>query len=146
MEEISQERRGDRMVTSGASLLVVARPGRLRQGLQALLRTIPEIEIVGQADCDAEALVLIVQQQPSLVLLDSSLAFPDVLTVLAEIKRAYPQIRCIVLVENVQQQGAAREEGADVALITGFSAKVLHAAIHDLLVSVSKPVGAQDEG
>ena len=125
------------MVTSIESLLLVARPGRMREGLQALLRTIPEIEIVGQADWGSQALALIAQQQPALVLLDSSLTPGEMLSTLMQIKGEYPRTRCIVLVENAQQQDAARDAGADTALIRGFSAGVLHAAIDQVLMSIS---------
>ena len=125
------------MVAITVSLLLVARPGRMREGLLALLRTIPEIEIVGQADSELQALALISQQQPALVMLDSSLAPGEMLPMLVQIKDGYPRTRCIVLVENVQGQGAAREAGADSALITGFSAEVLHAAIDHVLGSIS---------
>ncbi len=125
------------MVISTASLLLVARPGRMREGLQALLRTIPVIEVVGQTDCESQALTLISQQQPALVLIDSSLTPQEMLPTLIQIKGGYPRTRCIVLVENVQQQGAAREAGADIALISGFSAEVLHAAIDQILRSIN---------
>jgi len=133
------------IVTSMVSLLLVARPGRMRDGLQALLRTIPEIEIVGQADSELQALTVISQQQPALVMLDSSLAPGEMLPMLVQIKDGYPRTRCIVLVENAQQQGAAREAGADTALITGFSAEVLHAAIDQVLMSISNSSDSEDE-
>jgi len=133
------------IVTSMVSLLLVARPGRMRDGLQALLRTIPEIEIVGQADSELQALTVISQQQPALVMLDSSLAPGEMLPMLVQIKDGYPRTRCIVLVENAQQQGAAREAGADTALITGFSAEVLHAAIDQVLTSIRSSSDSEDE-
>jgi DNA-binding NarL/FixJ family response regulator len=125
------------MVTSTESLLLVARPGRMREGLQALLRTIPEIEIVGQADWESQALAMIALQHPALVLLDSSLTPGEMLPTLLRIKGEYPRMRCIVLVENAQQQDAARDAGADTALIRGFSAGVLHAAIDQVLMSIN---------
>jgi DNA-binding NarL/FixJ family response regulator len=124
-------------MTGTESLLLIARPGRMREGLQALLRSIPEIEIVGQADWESQALALIAQQHPALVLLDSSLTPREMLPTLMQIKGEYPRMRCIVLVENAQQQDAARDAGADTALITGFSAEVLHAAIDQVLMSIS---------
>jgi len=133
------------MVTSTVSLLLVARPGRMRDGLQALLRTIPEIEIVGQVDCESQALALISQQQPNLVLLDSSLTLQEMLPTIMQIKGGYPRTRCIVLVENVQQQGVAREAGVDAALITGFSAEVLHATIDQVLMSASNSAESEEE-
>jgi DNA-binding NarL/FixJ family response regulator len=117
----------------------------MREGLQALLRTIPEIEIVEQADCESLALTLIAQRQPALVLLDSSLTMQEMLPTLMQIKGGYPRTRCIVLVENVQQQGVAREAGADAALITGFSAEVLHAAIDQVLMSISNSTESEEE-
>ena len=122
------------MVTNTGSLLLVARPGRMLDGLQALLRTIPEIEIAGQADCESQALALIAQLHPALVLLDSSLVFREQLPAIIQIKDGYPHIGCIVLVENVQQQSAAREAGADIVLIKGFSIEMLRAAIHQVLM------------
>jgi len=102
----------------------------MRDGLQALLRTMPEIEIVEQADTASDALTLISQQVPVLVLLDSSLDLGEVLPMLVQIRGSYPETRCIALVENVQQQGAVTEAGADSALITGFSTEILRAAIN----------------
>lgn len=117
----------------------------MRDGLQALLRTIPEIEIVGRVDYDSQALALIAQQQPALVLLDSSLTLREMLPALMQIKGGYPRTRCIVLVENVQQQSAAREAGADTALIAGFSAEVLHAAIDQALLSIRTSNESEEE-
>jgi DNA-binding NarL/FixJ family response regulator len=133
------------MVASTVSLLLVARPGRMREGLQALLRTIPEIVIVAQADYESQALALIAQQQPDLVLLDSSLTLQEMLSTLMQIKGGFPRARCIVLVDNAQQQGAAREAGADTALITGFNAEVLHAAIDQVLMSASNSTESEEE-
>jgi DNA-binding NarL/FixJ family response regulator len=133
------------MVANTVSLLLVARPGRMREGLQALLRTIPEIEIVGQADSESQAMALITRLQPALVLLDSSLTLQEMLPTLIQIKGGVPRTRCIVLVENAQQQGAARDAGADSALITGFSAEVLHAAIDQVLMSIRNSSESEDE-
>lgn len=117
----------------------------MREGLQALLRTIPEIEIVGQVDCESQALALIFQQQPDLVLLDSSLTLQEMLPTIIQIKGGYPRTRCIVLVENMQQKDAAKEAGADTALITGFSAEVLHTAIDQVLMSTSNSTQSEEE-
>ena len=133
------------MLNSTASLLLVARPSRMREGLQALLRTIPDIKIVGQADSESQALTLISQQQPALVLLDSSLVLKEILPVFVLVKSKYPRTRCIVLVENLQQQSAAREAGADASIITGFSVEVLHATIDQVLMSINNSSKSEDE-
>ena len=125
-------------MTSPVSLLLIARPGRMRDGLQALLRTIPGIEIIGQADCGTRALTLISEKELPLVLLDSSPGSAEMLATLRQIKDGHPQVRCIALVENAQQQVAAKEAGADTALVTGFSAEVLHAAVDGALMAIRR--------
>ena len=116
----------------------------MRDGLQALLRTMPEIEIVEQADTASDALTLISQQVPVLVLLDSSLDLGEVLPMLVQIRGSYPETRCIALVENVQQQGAVTEAGADSALITGFSTEILRAAINQAVKRASNATEATE--
>ncbi len=123
-------------MTSSVALLLIAKPGRMREGLQALLRTMPEIDIVGLEENESQALAQISRQQPAIVLLDSSLALQEILPLLSQIKGGYPRTRCIALVENVQQQSVAREAGADHALVTGFSARALRLAIDQILKDI----------
>ncbi len=65
------------MTPNPVPTLIVAKPGRMRTGLQALLRTMPEIEVAGQVDRASDALGWVVEQGPSLVLLDTSLPIED---------------------------------------------------------------------
>ncbi len=132
-------------MNSPMPLLLVASPGRKSEGLQAILRTIPEIEIVGQADHVYQTMAMIAQHQPSLILIDSSLTTEDILPALAQIKGGYPRTRCIVLVDNIKQQSASREAGADCALITGFSTQALHEAIDQILVSFNNKKQSDEE-
>ncbi len=131
-------------MTRAMSLLLVARPGRMRDGLQALLRTMPEIEIVEQADTPSEALTPISRQLPVLVLLDSSLDLGEMLSLLMQVKGSCPETRCIALVENGQQQDAVTEAGADAALVTGFSTEILRATINEAVRPANKITEAEE--
>jgi DNA-binding NarL/FixJ family response regulator len=118
---------------SKMSTLIVARPSRIRDGLRALLKTIPEIEIIDQVDNGPAALKLITHHRPNLVLLDSNLPGGETWTVLQQTKTVRPQTRCIVLADNIQQQWAAKAAGADGTLLNGFPAAKLFATIEGLL-------------
>jgi DNA-binding NarL/FixJ family response regulator len=129
------------VVTNHMSALIVARPGRMRNGLRALLRTIPRIEIVGQVDQGSAALEMVTLERSALVLLDSSLPFEEMRMALKQIKAEWPQTRCIVLVDNIQQQGMAQAAGADGVLLKGFAAETLFMTIDEVLMRVDKPDG-----
>ncbi len=113
--------------------LIVARPGRLRDGLRALLRATPGLELVGQADNRASALGLLRACHPALVLLDSNLPVDEVEAILRQTKTQYPHARCIVLANDGQQQGAARGAGADSVLLAGFPVTRFFAVVAELL-------------
>lgn len=112
--------------------LIVARPGRMRDGLRALLRAMPQIEIVDEADDSPSALRMITKHHPALLLLDSDLPGDEVSTELGRIKTEEPQIRCIVLADNPQQQQVANAAGADGVLLKGFPAAKLFETIERL--------------
>jgi DNA-binding NarL/FixJ family response regulator len=123
------------------STLIVARPGRMREGLRALLRTMPKIKIVGHVDQGSAAMEMVTRERPALVLLNSSLPFEETRMALKQIKAEWPQTRCIVLVDNMQQQGMAQAAGADGVLLKGFAAETLFMTIDEVLMRVDKPDG-----
>lgn len=119
----------------GGSTLIVARPGRLRDALGALLTTIPGLRIVGQADDGPSALKMVAEHHPTLVLLDSTLPDDEVKTVVRQIKAHWPQLRCIVLAGNPEQQQIVRSAGADEVLLKEYPAANLLASLEKLLFS-----------
>ena len=114
------------------STLVAARPGRVRDGLQALLAAIPQIEMIGQADDGASALKSVVEHRPALVLLDTNLPGNEAWVVLRQIKAQWPQARCLIMSDSGQQRRAAKAAGADGMLLKGFLAAELLTAIREL--------------
>jgi DNA-binding NarL/FixJ family response regulator len=119
-------------------VLIVARPGPLRDGLRALLTTVPQIELVGQVDNAPSALKMVAERRPAVVLLNPDLPGDEVWTVLKGIKAEGSQTRCIVLADNIQQQQVAKAAGADYALLKGFAATRLLRTIESLLSSAEE--------
>ena len=113
--------------------LIVARPGPLRNSLQALMTTMPQIEILAETSDPSALLRMGAEIQPHVVLLDASLPEDQVWAALRQIKEEWSRTRSIVLVKDSQQQQKAQAAGADVALLKGYPAAKLIAAIEGLL-------------
>ena len=79
---------------NGTSVLIVARPTRMRDGLRTLLKAMPQIEVVEQVDDAASVVNMITSNPPTLVLLDSNLPDHQVKTVLnlANLSLAKPML------------------------------------------------------
>ena len=105
-----------------APALIVASPGRIRDGLRIMLRAVPRVEIILQANDGPSALPIIAESHPALVLLDSKLANNDIQSVSRQIKQESPNTRCIMLVDNIQQQWMAKIADADTVLTIGCPA------------------------
>lgn len=123
------------MMQRNPSALIVAPPSRWREGLEAIVRAIPQIEGVDWADDGPSALRMIAEHPPGLVLLDADLPGDEARTVLRQVKAGWPQTRCIVLVNNGQQRQVVNTDGADAVLVKGFLATKLAETIAKLLPS-----------
>ncbi len=116
-----------------APALIVASPGRIRDSLKTMLRAVPRIETVYQANDGPTASKIITEYHPVLVLLDSKLANNDIQSVSRHIKTESPQTRCIVLVDNVQPHWMAKVADADSVLAIGCPATKFFSTIEELL-------------
>jgi hypothetical protein len=114
---------------------ILTRSGRIRDGLVALLRAIPEISPIKQVTCDLTDLKSIPDQNKALVLLDANLVNQEVWNYMKQVKgkNFRTQCKCIVLAETVFQQRLAKAAGADEVLLVGFPAVQFFAAIEKLL-------------
>ena len=108
--------------------LVAAVPSTLQSGLMALMTTTPLISALLVAEEASLLLRMVKDHRPALIVLDMD--FPDAQMLLKQIKSSWPLIRCILLVDSVDQQKEA--ENADAVLIKGFAADKLFATIEDL--------------
>lgn len=121
------------MKTKHTSVLIVARPGSLRDGLRALLTASRRIELIEEAEDEAEVLGIVVERRPAVVLLDASLAPAGTRTLLDRIRVISPETRRVVLAESVQQKREIEAPGADVVLLHGAPAATLLLTIEKYL-------------
>jgi len=113
--------------------LVVARPGRLRDGWRALLLATGPIERVSLADDTSTAMCMAGTLNPKLVLVDVEAFGDEARTLFARIKAQQPACRCVALTRDTQRPEEARFAGADAALVKGFPAAGLFETIRRLL-------------
>jgi len=118
-------------------VLVVAKPGRIRHSLQALLQIMPRLK-VAIATHSFLAMQMMAQYNPALVLLDVDLPDDQAWDLLKQMQLTRPQTRCLFLVNSIQQQRAARAAGAHAALLKGFGAAELFTTIEKLLLHYSQ--------
>jgi DNA-binding NarL/FixJ family response regulator len=76
---------------------------------------------------------MICQHDPKLVFLDTNLPDNQTWILLSALKAQHPEIRCLVLVDTIQQQQTARSAGASAALLKGFAAAEFFAIVDKLL-------------
>lgn len=85
-------------------VLLVEDHAIVRAGIAALLRRLPGVEIVAEAANGHEALRLITERHPTLVLTDIALPSLNGIEVLARISKAYPEIRVVMLSMHVDEE------------------------------------------
>ncbi|MEE8391029.1 MAG: hypothetical protein V3S14_09575, partial [Anaerolineae bacterium] len=108
-------------------------PGRLRDSLQVFVKAVPQIETVDRADDVSSALKVVAGRHPSLVLLETSGYDNRIQTMVRQIRTEWPQAQCVVLANDIRQQQAALDAGADGVLLQGAPAAKLFAIIEKLL-------------
>lgn len=114
-------------------ILVLGKPGPLRDGLVALLRTVPKVGVVKLADDAVAGLTMIAQHNPKLVLLDAALPKDTAWMVLQQVKIKWPGIHCVVLGDSIQHCQRAELAGASRVILKGSSAAQLPVTIERML-------------
>lgn len=110
-------------------VLIVDDQPPARQGLNALLIQIPEIEIVGEATNGQESLELIDELRPDVVLIDIQMPGMDGLETIRHIRKRWPEIKVIALTMYPSYRAEALRAGADEFLIKGCASNMLIGAI-----------------
>lgn len=111
------------------SALIIAPPGPVRDGLRALMSSMPQLR-----DVEVAVEVRSVPSRgldgcPGLVLVDVGSSVDQVWLTVRRTRTRCPAARLIVLVSNVEQQDEAEAAGADAVLMQGFPPGRLVAAI-----------------
>lgn len=115
------------------SVLIIAKPGGLNDGLTALISVLPLVEQIYHEVNYADAFRRIKLVQPALVILDGDLYGISTMDFLQLLIEQYSQPLYLVLVENARQAELAKAAGADEALIKGIHADQLLAVIENKL-------------
>ena len=127
------------------TVLIIARAGQVRDGLRALLRAMPGVDVVDRPCGSGLNVDLLAEHDPALILVDCDLVGPAAFDALRRLKTQHPKLRFLVLVEDVEQERLARETGVDCVLIKGTSAERLSDAVRELLTHHAKQRGPSDE-
>jgi DNA-binding NarL/FixJ family response regulator len=112
-------------------VLIADDRSRSRDGLRALLATWPEIEVVGEAADGREAVRLVEECQPDVVLMDARMPVMDGLEATRLIKGRWPEVKVVVLTMYAAYRAEALAAGADAFLVKGCPAGELLEAILD---------------
>lgn len=84
--------------------IVIAEDHRiLREGLKSLLASKPEFEVVGEAEDGLDAISLVRDKSPDLVLLDLSMPRLDGLSAMRDIKRSCPDAKILALTVHTDE-------------------------------------------
>lgn len=114
--------------------LIIAKPGHLKNSLQSLLRTIPQIEMLAESNDPSILLRMDEEIHPELIVIDGRLIDDTSLSAIDKIKTDWPSTKILVLADDDQQGQAAREAGADYYLLKGFPATELAQLIESFLI------------
>jgi len=103
----------------------------IREGLASLLTLMPDLEVVSQAADGREALELVAEQSPDVVLMDVRMPGMNGVAATREIRTRYPHVRVIVLTtfDNDEYVFEALRAGASGYLLKNADPDHLAAAI-----------------
>lgn len=103
-----------------------------RHGLSALLTLCPELELVGEATNGLEAVELVAEYRPDVVLLDMQMPVMDGLEATRRIKKQWSEVKVIGLTMYNRYKDLAISAGVDAFLIKGCATETLMNAILNL--------------
>ncbi len=119
------------------SVLIIAPPGPLRNGLQVLLSASPHLTRVILADGSGPAVLkMLAECSPTVIILDFRL--PDSGALLEQMKASWPQARIAALTHNRGQRQLAEAAGVEVVLCLGLPAAQLWETIQQLAAEETK--------
>lgn len=121
------------MAENRALTLIVGRPGPLRDGIEALLASVPQVKIVGKVGLISKALSIAAEHPLDLLLLDAGLPGDEACRMLQVCRHQHPGLRCIALADNEEQESAVKGSGADAVLLKGFPADRFAETVEQLL-------------
>jgi DNA-binding NarL/FixJ family response regulator len=114
-------------------ILLVGKPGHLRDALQSVVGVLPGLKSLKTADTGLLALKILRETRPSLALIGNGLPDAEVLELVRRIKQEQPQTHCLVMTEQSGQRHLALSAGADCVISPGAPAGEVVFAIEQML-------------
>ncbi len=112
-------------------VLIADDRARSRSGMRALLDLQPEIVVVGEAEDGREAIRLVEELRPDVVLMDVKMPVLDGLEATRRIKEQWPEAKVVALTIHPGYRAEALAAGADEFLVKGCPPRDLRKAIQD---------------
>lgn len=112
-------------------LIIVDDHTIVRQGLRAIMRVTPDLELIGEAGSGREAIEMALRLRPDVMLMDLIMPEVDGVSAIAEIKRLAPAVRVIALTTFTESElvlGAV-QAGAEGYLLKDVDVQELTTAI-----------------
>ena len=97
-------RRGITMSNETIRVMLVDDHVMVREGLRLLLRTVPDIAVVGEAEGGRGAVALAQRVVPDIVVLDLDMPEGDGMAALRELRATLPQIRVLILTVHPEHE------------------------------------------
>ncbi len=110
-------------------VLIVDDQPLVLKGLKVMLAFYPAMLVVGEAVNGAEAVQLVAEQQPDVVVMDLQMPVMDGLAATRLIKQQWPAIKVVVLTVQASRRAEAFNAGADHFLLKGNGPETLEQAI-----------------
>jgi DNA-binding NarL/FixJ family response regulator len=106
----------------------------VRAGIRALLDKLPDMEVVAEASNGREALKLVGQHRPNVVLMDIAMPELNGLEALRQLTKEFPQIQGIILSMYADEEHVSRalQAGAAGYLVKGAALAELELAIRSV--------------
>jgi DNA-binding NarL/FixJ family response regulator len=104
----------------------------VRAGIRALLNELPDAEVVAEASDGREALALVAQHLPDIVLMDISMPGISGLEAARQIRRDFPGVRVIILSMHSNEEHVlqALQAGATGYMLKASATQELQLAVH----------------
>jgi DNA-binding NarL/FixJ family response regulator len=101
------------------TLILVDDQSLIRRGLRALLKTDPDLDVIGEAENGKEAIALTETLQPDIVIMDIRMPIMDGVVATQEICQRFPQIKVLILTTFDDQEyvNQALQHGASGYLL-----------------------------
>lgn len=137
-EELSRspvEERGDDGRSAGPSsslnVLLVDDHAMVREGLKLVLETQPGIQVAGEAEDGHQALELVEQLHPDVVVMDIAMPNLNGFDATRQIKRRFPEVKVLILTSHENRQYVTQivKTGADGCLLKRSAGTELVAAL-----------------